>query len=286
MSATRTQPVGGRAPREQSAQAEPSALDAVLAATERAEVIASDYRHRADDPTLGRLRRAMLLSDTVNALERALTPEIMARLMRLMNTRLGFKTDRGPGTRQPEPYDQATVKRCVIDGLIRGVFPVGNEMNIISGECYVTQEGYTRLVSEVEGLTDLDVAPGVPVAQGGQLCCRVAVRWRVNGVPDSLRGADGSEGRAFPIISYQGSTPDNVMGKAKRKALAAVHFLLTRSAQSQRDAAADAPDPEIVAEQARAELEKRLVAGENQAAAAPSDEQYAAQAPREPGAEG
>jgi hypothetical protein len=213
-------------------------LDLVIRATEEADRIASDYRSKAEDEGATCLRRAMLLADAIESLNRAISPEIVAKLVRLQGSKLGFRTDKD----REGGYDTQTVKRCVIEGLLRGVFPVGNEINIIAGSCYVTKEGYERLVGEIPGLTDLDVIPGVPVLEGGAFRCRVAVRWKMYGLPNSLKGADGGEGRVFPLIAHGKESVDALQGKARRKALAAVHFLLTKSPQSQADALSDAPE--------------------------------------------
>lgn len=217
-------------------------LESIIKATEAVDTIASNYRRCAGNESMGRLIRSMLLADTIEALEKALTPEIMARLVRLQGSRLGFLTDKD----KTSGYDAQTIKRCVIEGLIRGVFPLMNELNIIAGNCYVTKEGYERLVGELPGLTDLDVATGTPVVQNGQMACRVAVRWKMHNVPNSLKGADGAEGRTFAIITHGKESVDAVQGKAKRKALAAVHFLLTKSEQSAADLTGDVPSVEAI----------------------------------------
>ena len=52
--------------------------------------------------------------------------------------------------------------------VLRGVRIVGNEFNIISGRPYITKEGFSRLVREWPGLTELRLMPGVPATQANR----------------------------------------------------------------------------------------------------------------------
>ena len=210
-------------------------LDEVLANTSASlDAKAQRYTHALAEPGLGHLRRAMLLGAALDALDEALTPPLMKKIMSLMNTRLGFKTDR-PNKDNPTPYDERTVKRCVIAALLAGVYPVGNEFNIISGDLYIAQAGYMRLVQELPGLTDLNVSPGVPFAHNGQTVIRVAASWLLNGMRQELMGADGKPGRVFAVQARGNATADNLTGKALRKAYKAIYEKATGSTHTVPD---------------------------------------------------
>ena len=52
---------------------------------------------------------------------------------------------------------------------------------------------------------------------------RVAARWKFNGIPQELRGADEKPGRVFSIAINSASTDDNTVGKAERKGYRAIY---------------------------------------------------------------
>ncbi len=217
------------APSQQTA--ETPLLDQILEKScQRLDSLAAGYS-RAILEADGRVRRAVLLADGVEQIRQALTPEVMKRIMKLQGSRLGFQTDKDDDGGYPE----TVVRECLIEGLLRGTFPFRNEFNIIAGACYITQEGYRRLVSEIPGLTDLEEASGVPGPHNGQTCVRYAVRWRYNGVPGQLTDGDGKAGRVFPVRVNKSMGVDAVIGKARRKALKAVYEQVLGSEHSLPD---------------------------------------------------
>lgn len=183
---------------------------------------------------LSEMRRALVLGRAIATLMGLLTDKIMAEIMPLMNTPIGFKTDR-PSKTQPTPYSVHEVRQVLVVSLLKGFSWVGNEINIIASQFYGTQAGYERKFREIEGISDVDIAPGVPAVHNGQMCCRVALRWKLNGTRRELVGPDEKPGMPFGIISYQGSTPDAIVGKAKRKAWKAAYELVTGSRQTEPD---------------------------------------------------
>lgn len=88
-------------------------------------------------------------------LDQVLTDEVVnTYFMPLMNTRAGFLTDRNPakpkrGQQPATPYSIAEVRACLKDAILKGLLPVGNQFNIISGSVYITREGYTALLSRM-----------------------------------------------------------------------------------------------------------------------------------------
>lgn len=210
-------------------------LDAVLEQTAaNLDTVASRYAGAVWNPALGQLKRAMLMARAVDELRKAITPEIMRMVMKLQNTRLGFRTDRGPGANKP-PYTEDVVRECLIDALLNGVFPIGNEYNIISGQLYITKEGYQRKVKETPGLTDLRLSPGVPQIHNGKTVVRFGASWKLNGRPDSLCDGEGKPGRVFEIPSNQYMGPDAIVGKSTRKALKAIYEQIHGSEHSVPD---------------------------------------------------
>lgn len=100
--------------------------------------------------------------NVVALLREALTEEVMkAVFMPLMNTKVGFLTDR---TGKPDskgnvkaPYSVAVVRDCIIDAVSIGLMPTGNQMNIIAERMYPTKEGYTNLLKTARIKYILDI---------------------------------------------------------------------------------------------------------------------------------
>lgn len=187
----------------------------------------------------GRIVKAFAMAQGIQAMRVIITNEMMSKyVMPLMNTRLGFKTDKNPNQKKkdkegqwvsPSPYAMEVVKDCVIETLLRGGQIVGNEMNIISGQAYFTKEFFMRAVGALPGVTNVVASPGVPKMEQGKAVIRYGLSWRVNGRSDSLKDATGSPGRVFEIRTDAYSSVDQVIGKADRKAYAAAYRQITGS---------------------------------------------------------
>lgn len=192
------------------------------AATEQAlgelEQLAKKYAPAALEAA-GRFARALLLAQGIRELKAAVEP-ILQHIKPLAGSALGFLTDK--------PYGDDVVASCLIEATLRGVYPVGNEFNIISGRCYITKEGYRRLVRELPGLTDLVLEPGVPKGREGGAVVPYRATWKYQGRPGVLV-------REIPVRLNQGMGADGAIGKATRKALKAVYEQLTGSEQTDPD---------------------------------------------------
>lgn len=167
----------------------------------------------------------------------------------LIGTRLGFRTDRDRGGKPP--YDDATVADVMIEAVARGFRWVGNEMNIIGGNFYGTKEGYTRLVREIPGLTDLVLTPTVPRMSDGGAVVRYAATWNLDGKPDRIE-------RDIPVRLNEGMGADGALGKATRKILAAIHGKVTGSIQSLADTEAEDVEPAAARPSKSEQLADRL----------------------------
>lgn len=224
----------------QTLNAETPLLDKVLEAT-LAQMDQFAVRAANEIRGASRLKKAAISGNAIKLLKNAITGPMLDMVKGLMNTHTGFLTDRDPSRvrngAQFTPYDDETIKTCIVEAMLHEVMLDGNEFNIIAGKCYITQNGYKRKCRELPGLTDLQVSPGIPRLDqaSGQMVCRVAATWKMNGKPMVLMGADGQPGRAFPIKNDSPSTADNLTGKALRKAYKAVFELSTGSEISEVD---------------------------------------------------
>jgi len=172
----------------------------------------------------GSFESELAVAQAMSDLRAVLTPEVMQPVMALMNTDLGFRTDRDPKVTPRDkdghpmtPYPVDVVRECLIEAKLRGFHVVGNEWNIIAGRFYACKNGLRRKVTSYRGVTDFRDTYDVPrtVADKGAIVkCRAS--WKKEGIEDSLE-------REFPIRvnAYMGS--DAILGKAQRKLLAAVH---------------------------------------------------------------
>ncbi len=166
------------------------------------------------------IARAFKIAEGVKKV-RELVRSVSDRIMPLQGSALGFRTDKD----KDGGYGADVVAECATEALLRGLRLTGNEWNIIGGRCYVAQAGCARLVAELEGLTDLEHAPGVPLLKEGGAIVLYSATWKVDGKPMSLT-------RTIPIRVNNGMGVDAILGKAKRKMLAAVYERVTGSVLS------------------------------------------------------
>lgn len=206
--------------------------DAALQLVER---ISAEAELAIGNPNLSSFRKAIVLATGMKALKNALTPAIMNDVAELMNSQLGFRTDRDPNASwQPkEAYSVEVVKECFIEAVLRGAKPIGNEFNIIAARTYLTKEFFQRAVGQLPDITDVEVSPGLPQMPpgdgGGEARIRMAVKWKRSGHPQELISNDGTAGRLFSIRTNKGMGIDAVIGKATRKALKAAYEKITGS---------------------------------------------------------
>lgn len=232
-------------------------MDRVLAqTTANVQATARRCAEALDNPALEHLDKAMVMAEGVEALRKAITPDLMKRVLSLMNKEYGFLTDKDPskprwsGKKQametPTPYTEAEVKEVFIHSLLRGANLIGNEWNIISGKLYLTQNYYWRKITQVKGVTDFKPRPGVPVQHNGYTVVRFGASWKYNGLNDQLYGPDDKPGLPIPVIAQDPTKPDQVIGKAARKAYKRVYEQITATrctVDGEVEDESEAPEP-------------------------------------------
>lgn len=170
--------------------------------------------------------KELAVAQAMTDMRALLTPQAMAPVMALMNSPLGFLTDRDPKNQDRNgnamtPYGVDVVRDCVIESKLRGYHVVGNEFNIISGRFYAAKNGIRRKVTTFKGVTDFKDTYEVPRVigdKGAIVKCRAV--WKKDGIADALD-------REIPVKvnSFMGS--DAILGKAERKLLKSVHDRLS-----------------------------------------------------------
>jgi hypothetical protein len=171
--------------------------------------------------------KAFLIATATSELKKLLSPEYMKPIMELQGNKLGFKTDKDNNG----GYEVSTVKNCLIEAVLMGVQPFGNQFNIIAGNCYITKEGFGYLLSKYEGLY-YEITPMLPRINNEKNSAAVVMK-----VDWILNGKQKSKELDIPVKMNQYMGTDAVIGKATRKARAWLYNTITGS---------EIPDGDIV----------------------------------------
>lgn len=160
----------------------------------------------------------------VSLLREAMTDEVMDTVfMPLMNTKIGFLTDhtgKARGNRAPlAPYPREVVRDAIIDAVTIGLLPTGNQFNIIAERMYPTKEGYTALLRRLGIKYFIDVSYDKSQTKGfAEIPCKISYEY--NG-----------EKNSFSIVATvkkdDYSSPDQLRGKAERRAKKALYEYIT-----------------------------------------------------------
>jgi hypothetical protein len=159
------------------------------------------------------------MSQAVGALREMITPEMMKPVMDLQGSALGFRTDKD----KEGGYTMAVVKEVLIEATLKGFRMVANETNIIGGRFYAARDGFERIfrdLSKQGKLTDLRLLPSVPRTTAEGSVVAYAASWTFKGIKDELK-------LEIPVKVNNGQGADAVLGKAKRKMLAAIYSRVT-----------------------------------------------------------
>jgi hypothetical protein len=168
--------------------------------------------------------KAYVIAEAAGQLKAMLTPQYMKPIMDLQNNRLGFKTDK------PEGYKEDVVKNCLIEAVLMGVQPFGNQFNIIAGNCYITKEGYGYLLkNNIPGL-EWEIIPALPRINADK--SGAAIIMKVDWTLDSVRKTRELD---IPTKMNQYMGTDGVIGKATRKARKWLYEAITNSETSDGD---------------------------------------------------
>jgi hypothetical protein len=166
---------------------------------------------------------ALRVAGAINALRTALTPNLMGGVMALQDSSLGFRTDK----KDKGGYPIEAVRDCLIEAVLRGARPYGNEFNVIAGRCYLTKEFYTRVVPDLPGVSELDVRLSVPRTYDKGAIVECTASWKFKGQTQSLTPSAGKAVRELAVKVNEGMGADAILGKATRKAYKAIHDQIT-----------------------------------------------------------
>lgn len=152
--------------------------------------------------------KAHVVSNAINELKTLLTDEYMRPIMALQGNKLGFRTDKD----KSGGYPIEVVRNCLIEAVLLGLQPTGNQFNIIAGNTYPTKEGCGYLLNNFPGLKyDLVVSiPRVNEQKTGA-AVEVTINWTIN------NGEKNSKVVPIAIKMDQYTSVDSIVGKATRK---------------------------------------------------------------------
>jgi hypothetical protein len=227
--------------------------------------------------TINNFGAAFQAVTVVSLLREVLTDEVMDKVfMPLQNTKIGFLTDhtgKARGNRPPlQPYGREIVRDAIIDAVTIGLMPTGNQFNIIAERMYPTKEGYTALLRRLGVKYFIDVSYDKSQTDGfAEIPCKITY-------------TNNGERNSFSIVatvkkdSY--SSPDQLRGKAERRAKKALYEYITGCDFGDADEDSSTPI-DVVAQEVETEANKGQRIG-HQAAAAAQPAQAQPQAPQRP----
>lgn len=201
--------------------------EAVLEAAKRIDETASAAMVHFSQA--GSMAAELQVAQAMGDLRAMLTPEIMQPIMQLMDTDLGFRTDRDPKQKNKEgqyntPYHVDTIRDVVIEAKLRGFHIVGNEINVIAGRMYGAKNGFRRKLTDgktfpgLSGFRDSYEVPRMIADKGAIIKC--SAEWTLNGKKDSVELELG-------IRVNGGMGTDAILGKAERKLCKRVHDIIS-----------------------------------------------------------
>ncbi len=146
--------------------------------------------------------------------------KVMAVVLPLMNSPLGFLTDRDPAKGwQGKPYGPDVVRDVLICGQLQGARVVGNEINIIASGLYLTRQYYERQLREMDGVTNIEPPSlGIPrscVVQDKTYAeVQAVLKFHLDGKPVVMKFTDSA---AIRVFWNKGMTIDGIHGKVKKR---------------------------------------------------------------------
>jgi hypothetical protein len=174
--------------------------------------------------------KAYTVAVATKKLSDLLSKEYMAPIMFLQGNKLGFKTDKD----KDGGYGEEVVKNCLIEAVLTGVQPYGNQFNIIAGNCYITKEGFGYLLKNIEGLS-YDIVPSLPridmVKESAAVIMKITWRYQ----RDEGEASTGTREIEFGVKVNKFMGADAVIGKATRKARAWLFNMLMNTEISDGD---------------------------------------------------
>lgn len=196
-----------------------STIDEAAKALEQSIVTA-----RADlGAAVGDIGVMVATAKAIRLIKEALTDEIMTDFMSLMNSAHGFKTDR-PNNKDSTFYSKDEVRSCLVEAFLKGAKCVGNEFNIIVGQCYLTKEFYDRKIKQLPTVREFKGMVGAAAMSSKKTAVLPATATWVDTKTGEVQTLELTDQRAtgghdFRVMvnAWEGSSPDELHGKGESK---------------------------------------------------------------------
>lgn len=192
------------------------------------EQLATEFRGVLSTTDTASFTASLQVGHAMHALRDQLTDEVMRPIMALQNTKLGFLTDK-TYPEHPNGYPMPVVRDVVIEATLRGLPLVGNCMNIIAGNLYVTKEGLRHLLAHMPEITDFDWDVEITASNDTSAKVRAWATWKQSGKERRYEGS-------IPVRINKGMGLDAILGKAERKLRARVYERITGTTLSDGEA--------------------------------------------------
>ena len=174
-----------------------------------AQMLASEAAIKSD------LYRGIVLAKARLALRSLMSPDIMAALGALAGSKSGFLIDR------PEKYTQEMLKDLLVDAMLAGLSPIGNEINLIGGNVYATKEAYERMLRDIRCSYSVQIGNATVIqgdASARYFDAAASYQWRGESGRIEFRKTEEIDTRiAVKFNATDG--PDTLRGKAESKLL-------------------------------------------------------------------
>jgi hypothetical protein len=190
------------------------------------------------------------MAAAMESLRKQFDTAVLSLVKPLMNTKLGFQTDRDPSKGyQGGPYPDDTIRDALLAGALQGARFTGNEINIIAGGLYLTREFYERMFCNVAGVSHVEPpAIGIPretvLGDKKYATINARLKFRLHGKQEDL---DFSNERAVVVTWNKGMGVDAVHGKARKRIYAyAYRYVTGQTFHESADDSANIIEGEVV----------------------------------------
>lgn len=206
----------------------PAFLQELSKNTEVMNSLIKDVQNLATN--LNGFEKSMAYGYYLNEIRNQFTGKALELIKNLMNTGLGFKTDRNPKDpmcKNKEPYSDDIIRDCATQAVMHGLYIHGNEFNILGGNFYATKEGLERIVNQNPNLERSVKEIGKGFKQNPE-----------NGIwglsfEYEFKLKDRQEVKDSVVVYVRGKQGnyeipfDAIMGKARRKLLKTIYNKMT-----------------------------------------------------------
>ncbi len=149
--------------------------------------------------------KGLMQANAMEQINLALTTEMMKPIEKLFGSSIGIKTDKS--------YPADTMKRIFIEATLGGWGVIGNQINVIGGNMYITKNGYLPRLRKVEGLRfTYPFKHQIPVQNPTTLTWSITtdMEW-------TFEGKSHKETLTYPVKKQEGQSSDALWGKGDTK---------------------------------------------------------------------